>query len=58
MKTAHNHSDSQRIELLYPQTSICQEYQQPFKEKYHKQKWIVQLSGQLKVVSMRYFQVR
>ena len=50
MKTARNHSDSKRIDL-YPQTKICPECHQPFKEKYHKQRWIVQLSGELQVVS-------
>ena len=50
MKTARNHSESRRIDL-YPQTKICPECHQPFKEKYHKQRWIVKLSGELKVVS-------
>ena len=50
MKIARNHSDSRRIDL-YPQTKICPECDRPFKEKYHKQRWIVQLSGQLQVVS-------
>ena len=40
MKTARNHSESRRIDL-YPQTKIYPECCQPFKEKYHKQRWIV-----------------
>ncbi len=50
MKTARNHSESRRIDL-YPQTKICPQCHQPFKERYHKQRWIVKLSGELKVVS-------
>lgn len=50
MKTARNYSDSRRIDL-YPQTKICPECDRPFKEKYHKQRLIVQLSGQLQAVS-------
>ena len=50
MKTARNHSESRRIDL-YPQTKICPQCQQTFKERFHKQRWIVKLSGELKVVS-------
>ena len=49
-KTARNHSESRRIDL-FPKTKNCPECHQPFKEKYHKQRWIVQLNGELQVVS-------
>ena len=50
MRTVRDHSESKRVDL-YPQTRTCPGCHQPLKEKYHKQRWIVQLSGQLQVVS-------
>ena len=50
MRTVRDHSGSKRVDL-YPQTRTCPDCHQPLKEKYHKQRWIVQLSGQLQVVS-------
>ena len=50
MRTVRDHSGSKRVDL-YPQTRNCPDCHQPLKEKYHKQRWIVQLGGQLQVVS-------
>ncbi len=52
MRIVRDHSESKRVDL-YPKNRTCPGCHQPLKEKYHKQRWIVQLSGQLQVVSHR-----
>ncbi len=50
MRKARNHNGSKRIDL-YPETQECPACLQKLKEKYHKQRLIIQLKGSIKAVS-------
>ena len=50
MKTERHRSGSQRLDL-YPLEQNCPNCQQALVERYRKQRWIVRLDGQLKVIS-------
>jgi len=48
MKKTRSHSGSQVVGL-YPIKRVCDQCQQPLRERYHKRRWIVTLSGELSV---------
>jgi hypothetical protein len=50
MRTARDRCKSQPLDL-FPPVHICPACQQALKERYHKQRWIVRLDQQVKVVS-------
>ena len=50
MRTERHHSGSQRLDL-YPLARLCPNCHQVMEERYRKQRWIVQLHQQLKVIS-------
>jgi hypothetical protein len=50
MRKPRDRSGSRRVDV-YPQMQTCPECQQHVKEKYHQQRWIIQLTQQVKVVS-------
>src|SRR6266498_2760813 len=50
MRTPPDRSGSRRVDV-YPQVQTCPECQPHVKEQYHQQRWIMQLTQQVKVVS-------
>ena len=50
MRTPRDRRDSTQVEL-YPPMQECPACHQPLIERYHKQRWIIQLDQQVKVVS-------
>jgi hypothetical protein len=50
MRKARAHSESQQVDL-YPEKRECPECHSELKERYHKQRWIIQLKQELKVKS-------
>jgi hypothetical protein len=50
MRTARDRCKSQQLDL-FPPVHSCPACQQALKERYHKQRWIVRLDQQVKVVS-------
>jgi hypothetical protein len=50
MRTPRDRRDSTQVEL-YPPMQECPACHQPLIERYHKQRWIIQLDQHVKVVS-------
>ena len=50
MRTSRDRSESQQVDL-YPALQACPACHEALKERYHKQRWIIQLAQQVKVVS-------
>src|SRR5262249_23542407 len=50
MKKARSHSEYRTVKL-YPATQICPSCQQPLQEYYRKTRWVVRLTGLLRIVA-------
>jgi hypothetical protein len=50
MRTSRDRRESRQLDL-YPQVQACRACQHTLRERYHKQRWIIRLDEQVKVVS-------
>jgi hypothetical protein len=50
MRTPRDRSESQQVDL-YPPLQVCPACHEALTERYHKQRWIIQLDRHVKAVS-------